>query len=164
MEKEQTERELTVTWATRYLDPESGRECEIRIGNGDGATVLAKSKDVLAWLDRIGAQPVLSGQAVASAQATSGAPMLPLAEGEQRLLITKVKRDGSRADLYAKGDRYPRTKLFDLGLLIPVGLDVDNLAEGVEIPCYFYAVVVVGEKLNTKGNPYLNVIRAERAQ
>lgn len=164
MEEKNEEQGLTVTWATRYLDPESGRECEIRIGNGDGTTVLAKSREVLAWLSQIGAQPVLSGQAVASARATSPAPMLPLAEGEKRLLITKIKRDGTRADMFGKGDRYPRTKLFDLGLLIPMGFDLDELPDGVEIPTYFFAVVVESQKKNKKGNFYIDCVRIESAQ
>lgn len=56
---EQTEQKkqsgLRVAWSTRYLDPDTGRECELQISNGDSRTVLAKSKDVLAWLDQIGA-------------------------------------------------------------------------------------------------------------
>jgi hypothetical protein len=165
---EQTEQKkqsgLRVAWSTRYLDPDTGRECELQISNGDSRTVLAKSKDVLAWLDQIGAQPVVSGQAASTARATAAAPMMELEDGQERWLITKVKRDAQgRADLYRRGDRYPRTKLFDLGLLIPVGIELDDLPEGVETPTYFYAVVEQSDKLNQAGNPYYDVVRVESA-
>jgi hypothetical protein len=157
--------ELNVTWSTKYLDPASGRECSIGVTNGDGKTVLAKAAEIVSWLDKIGAQPVLSGQAVASANASASAPMLPLQESERRLLITKVKRTGpTTVDLYAKGHQYRDTTLFDAGELLAVGIDPRALPEGTEVPARFYAVVVESRKLNKAGNPYLDVTRLERAQ
>jgi len=157
--------DLNVTWSTTYLDPVSGRECTISIGNGDSMTILAKADDVVKWLEKRGAQPVLSGQAVASATATAAAPMLPLADSEHRLTITKIVRTSpTTVDLYAKGHRYRDTQLFDAGDLLAVGIDPRELPEGVEVPTRFYAVVTTSEKLNAKGNPYLDVTRLESAQ
>jgi len=157
--------DLKIAWSTTYLDPTSGRECTISVGNGDGQTVLNKAADILSWLNKRGAQPVLSGQAVASATATAAAPMLPLEGAEKRLLITKIVRTSPTVvDLYAKGHRYRDTQLFDAGELLAVGLDPRELPEGVEVPVRFYAVVVASQKLNKKGNPYLDVVRLESAQ
>ena len=82
----------------------------------------------------------------------------------ERMLITKLVRDGDRADLYAKGHRYRDTQLFDAGDLLAVGIDPRELPEGVEVPTRFYAVVTTSDKLNSKGNPYLDVTRLESAQ
>ena len=79
----------------------------------------------------------------------------------QRMLITKLVRRGDRADLIAKGHRYKDLTLFDLSDLALVGIDYNDLAEGVETPCRFWAHSTVSDKLNGNGNPYRDVAGLE---
>lgn len=80
----------------------------------------------------------------------------------EKMLITKlVKTADGRADLFAKGHRFPDLKLFDLGDLFSVGLDPTKLETGVELPCRFWALWERSEKLNKAGNPYKDVIALE---
>lgn len=80
-----------------------------------------------------------------------------------RLLIVKVVRtDATRADLYGKGHRWPDLKLFDLGELEAVGIDSASLPQGQEVPCRFWALYTLSEKMNKEGNPYKDVVALER--
>jgi hypothetical protein len=79
----------------------------------------------------------------------------------ERILITKLVRDGDRADLYGKGHRWPDLKLFDLSDLADVGLDYAGLQPGAEVPCRFWAVYELSEKRNQAGNRYKDVIALE---
>ncbi|MGD9047076.1 MAG: hypothetical protein PVF77_03415 [Anaerolineae bacterium] len=81
----------------------------------------------------------------------------------ERMLITKlVRTERMRADLYAKGHQWPDLKLFDLSELIEVGLDPNGLPIGQEVPCRFWAIYELSDKLNKAGNPYKDVIALER--
>jgi hypothetical protein len=81
----------------------------------------------------------------------------------ERMLITKlVRTDQTRADLYARGHQWPDLKLFDLSDLIEVGLDANALPIGQEVPCRFWAIYELSDKLNKAGNPYKDVIALER--
>lgn len=81
----------------------------------------------------------------------------------ERLLVTKlVRTDNTRADLYGKGHQYKDLTLFDLGELAAVGIDPAGLAIGQEVPCRFWAVYTLSDKLNKSGNPYRDVLALER--
>jgi hypothetical protein len=81
----------------------------------------------------------------------------------ERMLITKlVRTEQTRADLYARGHQWPDLKLFDLSDLIEVGLDPNALPIGQEVPCRFWAIYELSDKLNKAGNPYKDVIALER--
>ena len=80
----------------------------------------------------------------------------------ERMLITKLVRQGDRADLYAKGHQYRDLVLFDLSDLADVGIDYANLETGAEVPCRFWATYELSDKLNKAGNPYKDVIALER--
>lgn len=81
----------------------------------------------------------------------------------ERMLITKlVRTEQTRADLYARGHQWPDLKLFDLSDLIEVGLDAGALPIGQEVPCRFWAIYELSDKLNKAGNPYKDVIALER--
>jgi hypothetical protein len=151
---------LSISWAVRYVDP-SGFEATLTISDVDSRTVMEKAAGVLAYLQKIGAEPVGSlGREPAPA-----AQVHPLAEGESRMLITKIKRtDQTRADLYGRGHKYPDLKLFDLAELAVVGLDPATLPVGQEEPCRFFAVYTLSEKLNQAGNPYKDIQRLEKAE
>ena len=150
----------SISWAVKYVDP-SGFEATLTISDIDSKTVMEKAAGVLAYLQKIGAEPVGSaGQELAPA-----AQVLPLAEGESRMLVTKIKRtDQTRADLYGRGHKYPDLKLFDLADLAAVGIDPDGLPLGQEEPCRFFAVYTLSEKLNKAGNPYRDIQRLEKAE
>ena len=96
----------------------------------------------------------------------------------QKILITKLVRKGDRADLtwspnacpnrsvgevsaVARGHRCKDVTLFDLSDLALVGIDYNDLAEGVETPCRFWAHSTVSDKLNGNGNPYRDVAGLE---
>ena len=80
----------------------------------------------------------------------------------ERLLITKlVRTDDTRADLYAKGHQWPDLKLFDISELADVGLDFAALPQGEEVPCRFWAIYELSDKLNRSGNPYKDVVALE---
>lgn len=96
----------------------------------------------------------------------------------QKMLITKVVRRGDRADLaqspnaspnrtvgevsgVASGHRYKDLTLFDLSDLALVSIDYDDLAEGVETACRFWAHYALSDKLNGNGNPYKDVAGLE---
>jgi hypothetical protein len=80
----------------------------------------------------------------------------------ERMLITKlVRTEQARADLYAKGHQWPDLKLFDLADLLDVGIAPDDLQIGQELPCRFWAIYELSEKLNKAGNPYKDVIALE---
>ena len=76
----------------------------------------------------------------------------------QKMLITKLVRRGDRTDLIAQAHRYKDLTLFDLSL---VGIDYNDLAEGVETPCRFWAHYTLSDKLNGSGNPYKDVASLE---
>jgi hypothetical protein len=81
----------------------------------------------------------------------------------ERILITKlVRTEQTRADLYARGHQWPDLKLFDLSDLIEIGLDPNALPIGQEVPCRFWAIYELSDKLNKAGNPYKDVIALER--
>jgi hypothetical protein len=80
----------------------------------------------------------------------------------ERMLITKlVRTEQARADLYAKGHQWPDLKLFDVSDLLDVGIDPNDLQIGQEVPCRFWAIYELSEKLNKAGNPYKDVIALE---
>ena len=79
----------------------------------------------------------------------------------ERMLITKLVRQGDRADLYARGHRYKDLTLFDLSDLADVGIDYANLETGVEVPCRFWAYWEPSDKLNKAGNAYKDVVMLE---
>jgi hypothetical protein len=81
----------------------------------------------------------------------------------ERMLITKlVRTEQTRAELYARGHQWPDLKLFDLSDLLEVGIDPNGLPVGQEVPCRFWAIYELSEKLNKAGNPYKDVIALER--
>ena len=81
----------------------------------------------------------------------------------ERMLITKlVRTEPTRADLYAKGHQWPDLKLFDLSDLLDVGIEPAGLEIGEEVPCRFWAIYELSDKLNKAGNPYKDVIALER--
>ena len=81
----------------------------------------------------------------------------------ERMLITKlVRTEQTRAELYARGHQWPDLKLFDLSDLIEVGIDANALPVGQEVPCRFWAIYELSDKLNKAGNPYKDVIALER--
>jgi hypothetical protein len=81
----------------------------------------------------------------------------------ERMLITKlVRTEQTRADLYARGHQWPDLKLFDLSHLLDVEIDPHGLQVGQEVPCRFWAIYELSEKLNKAGNPYKDVIALER--
>lgn len=79
----------------------------------------------------------------------------------ERMLITKLVRDGDKADLFGRGHQYKDLTLFDLSDLADVGVDYASLPNGEEVPCRFWAVYEMSEKLNKAGNPYKDVIALE---
>ena len=79
----------------------------------------------------------------------------------ERLLITKLIRDGEKAELYGRGHQYKDLTLFDLSDLADVGIDYANLPNGEETPCRFWAVWEPSEKLNKAGNPYKDIVALE---
>jgi hypothetical protein len=80
----------------------------------------------------------------------------------ERMLITKlVRTNGTRADLFGKGHQWPDIKLFDLSDLRTVGVDPATLELGQEVPCRFWAIYELSDKLNKAGNPYKDVIALE---
>jgi hypothetical protein len=151
---------VSISWAVKYVDP-SGFEATLTISDVDSRTVMEKASGVLAYLQKIGAEPVGStGQ-----EPAPSAQVQPLAEGESRMLVTKIKRtDQTRADLYGRGHKYPDLKLFDLADLATVGIDPEGLPIGQEEPCRFFAVYTLSEKLNKAGNPYKDIQRLEKAE
>lgn len=148
--------ETTVTWSVEFQDP-SGYRCTLGLAGPDSKAVIGKTKDILAYLGQIGAQPApdLAGTV---ATAATLAPPRPLGEGQHRMLIVKLKRtDETQAELFAKGHRYPDLKLFDISELATVGIDFAELPIGQELPCRFFAVWQASTKLNSEGNPYKDV-------
>ena len=151
---------LHISWAVKYVDP-SGFEATLTISDADSKIVMEKAAGVLAYLQKIGAEPVGS----AGREPAPAAQVQPLAEGESRMLITMIKRtDQTRADLYGRGHKYPDLKLFDLADLVVVGIDLATLPLGQEEPCRFFAVYTLSEKLNQAGNPYKDIQRLEKAE
>ena len=149
-----------VSWAVNYVDP-SGFEATLTSSDADSNTVMEKAAGVLAYLQKIGAEPVGS----AGGELAPAAQVQPLAEGESRMLITTIKRtDQTRADLYGRGHKYPDLKLFDLAELVVVGIEPEALPVGQEKPCRFFAVYTLSEKLNQAGNPYKDIQRLEKAE
>ena len=149
-----------ISWAVKYVDP-SGFEATLTISDADSKIVMEKAAGVLAYLQKIGAEPVGS----AGRELAPGAQVQPLAEGESRMLVTKIKRtDQTRADLYGRGHKYPDLKLFDLTELATVGIDETDLLIGQEEPCRFFAVYTLSDKLNKAGNPYRDIQRLEKAE
>jgi hypothetical protein len=78
------------------------------------------------------------------------------------MLITKlVRTEPNRAELYAKGHKWPDLRLFDLADLLDVGIHPEDLQLHAETPCRFWAHYELSEKLNSAGNPYKDVIALE---
>lgn len=79
----------------------------------------------------------------------------------ERVLIVKAKRtDQTRAELYAPHHKYADLKV-DVGELAGV-LGPEELQIGIEVPCRFWAVYQLSERLNKNGNPYKDLIAVER--
>ena len=91
-------------------------------------------------------------------------PLLPLAPGEHRALVTKIKRDGDLIRFWFRGCKFESAKIFDLTDLATVGIDYRDLPDKVETPVRFLAVYTLSDKLNQKDNPYKDVVRLERAE
>ena len=72
-----------------------------------------------------------------------------------------LRTEATRAELYAKGHKWPDLRLFDLSDLLEVGIDPAALEIGTETPCRFWAHYELREKLNGAGNPYKDVITLE---
>lgn len=80
----------------------------------------------------------------------------------ERLLITKlVRTPENHADLYGRGHRFKDLTLFDLSDLAEAGVDYEALEVGQETPCRFWAIYELSDKLNSKGNPYKDVVALE---
>jgi len=81
----------------------------------------------------------------------------------ERILITKlVRTPEGRADLYGRGHQYKDLTLFDLSDLVDAGIiEFESLPVGKEVPCRFWALYELSEKLNKRGNPYKDVIALE---
>lgn len=95
--------DLAISWAVKYVDP-SGFEATLTITDGDSRRVMERAQAVLGYLQKIGAEPVGSG----TGEPAPGAQVGPLAEGENRMLITKLKRtDATRAEFYGRGTSTP---------------------------------------------------------
>ncbi len=151
-----------VTWSVEFQDP-SGYRCTLGLKGPDSKTVIGKAQEVIAYLEKTGAQPApdLAGTV---ATAATLAPPRPLEEGQHRMLIVKLRRTGdTEADLYGKSHRYPDLKLFDLSELATVGIDFAKLEAGKEAPCRFFAVWKESAKLNSEGNPYKDICWLEPA-
>jgi hypothetical protein len=153
--------DTTATWSVQYRDA-GGFNCTLTIAGPDEKTVLDRARECLARLRENGAQP-----ACATGAATPGAvsPMYsrPLAEGQGRILITKLVRTSeTQADLYGQRHRYPDLKLFDLSELAVVGIDFANLPTGQPVPCRFFAVYEESKrKQKSTGTPYRDVLWLE---
>jgi hypothetical protein len=148
---------LTVTWTVAYQHV-SGFEAELSIAGDDGRAILAKAEEIIGYLQKQGARPtgVVKSEQVVS---QPGSP----AE-ENRMVITRVRRtDGERAELFADGHKWPDLRLFEIGMLAAVGIDIAALPIGANMPCRFVAVWQHSEKLNSQGSPYKDVIRLEPA-
>jgi len=156
--------DTTITWTVKYLDPR-GFEASLTVANSDGRAVLAKADEIIEWLARIGAQPAAAAGNGEPAAPVPAAQLTALAEGEQRMLITKlVRTDETKADLYGRGHRFKDLTLFDLSELGAVGIDFAPLPQGQEHPCRFFAVYRESGKRNKAGNPYKDVVRLEKAE
>ena len=90
---------------------------------------------------------------------------------EKRYLITRVKRRNTLSggkpvvDLFAGGKdsrlRFPVLTLFELSELLAVGIDPNELQEGREVACRFWAYYTQSDKKNKDGNPYRDVAYLE---
>ena len=87
-----------------------------------------------------------------------------------RYLITRIKRRNTLngkpvVDLFAGGKdsklRFPVLTLFDLSELVVVGIDPNELREGQEVNCRFWAYYTESDKRNKDGNPYRDVDHLE---
>ncbi len=84
-----------------------------------------------------------------------------------KALLTVAQSGKTVVHLYAPGAQYARfpvLTLFDLGLLINVGIDPNSteFQKGDAVHCNIWAHYERGEKLNKQGNPYKNVVALER--
>jgi hypothetical protein len=155
--------DLIIAWSVGYIDP-TGFKCTLGVQGNDSKAVLAKGSSVIDYITSRGAQPAPDVAATVTAAATL-APPRPLAEGQSRMLITKLKRTGeTTADLFGRGHKYADLKLFDLADLGAVGIDYQALEVGKDWPCRFFAVWQESEKTNKAGNPYKDVLWLEAAQ
>ena len=154
--------DTTITWTVEYID-KSGYKCTLGVQGDDSEKVLGTSAVVIGYIVKHGGQPAPDIASSVAAAATLSPPR-PLEEGQHRMLITKLKRDGTAADLYGRGHKYVDLKLFDLTDLGTVGVDFNALPEGQEVPCRFFAVWANSEKMNTAGNPYKDILWLEEAQ
>lgn len=155
----------TVTWSIRYVDP-SGFEAGMSVSGEESGEVMARAQGVMEYIARIGGQPLPAGAGSGGQAAPPpAADITPLAEGEQRMLIAKIKRtDNTHAELYGRAHKYPDLKLFELADLLAVGIPPDELPVGVEVPCRFFAVYTLSNKTNQRGNPYKDIVRLERGE
>lgn len=88
----------------------------------------------------------------------------------ERIRINRIKLDATLSGkpvvhLHAPGAQYaqfPVLYLFNAGLLAAVGIDPNGLEPGEDIHVNLWAHFEVSEKLNSKGNPYKDVISLER--
>lgn len=81
----------------------------------------------------------------------------------ERLLITKLKKtDSTTADLFGARHRFKDLTLFEISDLLTVGIDPNELPLGEEVPCRFYALFELSEKLNKANRPYKDVVALER--
>ncbi|MBN1815360.1 MAG: hypothetical protein JXA14_26245 [Anaerolineae bacterium] len=163
-EQKEQEREakVSITWSVEYIDP-TGFKCRLGIQGRDSKDVLARGSTVIDYITSHGAQPAPDVAATVTAAATL-APPRPLAEGQARILITKLKRTGeTTADLFGRGHKYTDLKLFDLADLATVGIDYQKLEIGKDTACRFFAVWQESEKTNKAGNPYKDVLWLEAA-
>lgn len=155
----------TVTWSIRYIDP-SGFEAGMSVSGEESGEVMARAQGVMEYIGRIGGQPLPVGAGNGGQAAPPpAADIQPLGDGEQRMLIAKIKRtDATHADLFGRGHKYPDLKLFELADLLAVGISPDELPTGIEVPCRFFAVYTLSAKTNKQGNPYKDVVRLERGE
>jgi len=90
---------------------------------------------------------------------------------ERRYLITRVKRRNTLSggkpvvDLFAGGKdarlQFPVLTLFELSELLAVGINPNELQEGREVACRFWAYYTESDKKNKDGNPYRDVAYLE---
>jgi hypothetical protein len=96
----------TVTWSIRYIDP-SGFEAGMSVSGEESGEVMARAQGVMEYIGRIGGQPLPVGAGNGGQAAPPpAADIQPLGDGEQRMLIAKIKRtDATHADLFGRGRR-----------------------------------------------------------
>jgi len=81
----------------------------------------------------------------------------------ERTLVTKLiySKTTGHIDLIGRGHQYKDFTLFDASDLQEVGIDINSLETGVEIPCRFWAIWEASDKRNKAGNPYKDIVALE---